>query len=65
MDTIRKKVSYTSAPVYFDDVKAANFLSKITEGFDNGETYETREVRFIVSFEIFYIAISSSIYQSA
>ena len=45
MPTIKKKLSYTAFPVYFDDVKSDKFLEKITEGYDNGETYETKEVR--------------------
>ena len=31
-------------PLYFDDVTDDKFLSKITEGFDDGEVYETTEV---------------------
>ena len=39
MPTIKKKLSYTAFPFYFDDVKSDKFLDKITEGYDNGETY--------------------------
>ena len=31
-------------PLYFDDVKDDGFLKQITEGFDDGEVYETAEV---------------------
>ena len=37
-------LSQTSLPINFDDVKSDKFLSKITEGFDDGEVYETKEV---------------------
>ena len=44
-ETIKKRLSQTSLPINFDDVKSDNkFLSKITEGFDDGEVYETKEV---------------------
>ena len=43
-ETIKKKASYTSLPLYFDDVKSDKFLSTITEGYDEGENYETAEV---------------------
>ena len=43
-ETIKKKLSYTTLPVYFDDVTSDKFLSKITAGYDDGEVYETREV---------------------
>ena len=45
-ETIKKKASYTSLPLYFDDVKSDKFLSTITEGYDEGENYETAEVSF-------------------
>ena len=44
METIKKRASFTSLPLYFDDVKSDKFLVKITEGFDDGEVYETKEV---------------------
>ena len=43
-ETIKKKASFTSLPQYFDDVKSDKFLSTITEGYDEGENYETSEV---------------------
>ena len=45
-ETIKKKASYTSLPLYFDDVKSDKFCSTITEGYDEGENYETAEVSF-------------------
>ena len=47
-ETIKKKASYTSLPLYFDDVKSDKFLSTITEGYDEGENYETAEVGFSI-----------------
>ena len=47
METIKKRLSFTTMPVFFDDVKDDKFLDKITEGFDNGEVYETSEVSLI------------------
>ena len=46
METIQKRASFTGLPLYFDDVKSDRFLSKITEGFDDGQVYETAEVRY-------------------
>ena len=43
-ETIKKKASYTALPLYFDDVKSDRFLSTVTEGYDEGENYETAEV---------------------
>ena len=43
-ETIKKRLSQTSLPINFDDVKSDKFLSKITKGFDDGEVYETKEV---------------------
>ena len=43
-ETIKKRLSQTSLPIIFDDVKSDKLLSKITEGFDDGEVYETKEV---------------------
>ena len=45
-ETIKKRASFTTLPLYFDDVKSDKFLSKITEGFDDGEVYETKEVNY-------------------
>ena len=45
IETINKRISFTTMPLYFDDVKDDGFLRKITEGFDDGEVYETAEVR--------------------
>ena len=44
IETIKKRASFTTMPLYFDDVTDDKFLSKITEGFDNGEVNETTEV---------------------
>ena len=49
-ETIKKRASFTSLPLYFDDVKSDRFLKKITEGFDDGEVYETKEVRNVLLF---------------
>ena len=43
-ETIKKRASYTSLPLYYDDCKNDKFLAKITEGYDDGEVYETKEV---------------------
>ena len=40
-------MSYTTMPLYFDDVKDDGFLKQITEGFDDGEVYETTEVTYL------------------
>ena len=50
IETIKKKASFTSLPVYFDDVNDGKFLGKITEGFDDGLVYETSEVKINFSF---------------
>ena len=42
-ELIRKKASFTTMPIYFDDVKNDNFVSALTEGFDEGDDYETME----------------------
>ena len=34
-------------PLYMDDVKDDKFLAKLTEGFDDGEVYETSEGEFV------------------
>ena len=44
IETIKKRLSFTTMPVYFDDIKDDKFLARITEGFDDGEVYETSEV---------------------
>ena len=43
METIRKRLAFSTCPFYFDDVNDVRFLARITEGFD-GEVYETSEV---------------------
>lgn len=48
-ETIKKRLAQTSLPVNFDDIKSDKFLSKITEGFDEGEVYETKEVWFYIN----------------
>ena len=47
MEMIRRKASFTSLPLYFDDVKNTNFISNITEGFDEGDDYETVEREYV------------------
>ena len=47
IQTIKKRMSYTTMPLYFDDVKDDCFLKQITEGFDDGEVYETAEVTYL------------------
>ena len=42
-ETIKKKFSYTTCPLYFDDVKKDSFIHRVTEGFDDGQSYETAE----------------------
>ena len=44
IETIKKRMSFTTLPLYTDDVKDRKFLCKVTEGYDDGETYETNEV---------------------
>ena len=46
--TIKKRMSFTTMPLYFDDVKDDGFLKQITEGFDDGEVYETAEVTIYI-----------------
>ena len=45
IETVKKRLSFTTMPAYFDDVTDDKFLAKITEGFDDGEVYEKTEVR--------------------
>ena len=44
IQTIKKRMSFTTLPIYVDDVKDDKFLAKMVEGFDDGECYETNEV---------------------
>ena len=55
-ETIRKKMSYTACPLYFDDVKKDSFINRVTEGFDDGEVYETAEGIFPKRAELFFSA---------
>jgi hypothetical protein len=55
-ETIKKKSSFTSCPLYFDDVKKDAFIGRITEGFDDGEVYETAEGVFPKRAELFFSA---------
>ena len=48
METIKKRASFTSFPLYLDDVKSDKVVAKLTEGYDDGEVYETREVKIIL-----------------
>jgi hypothetical protein len=57
-ETIKKRASFTTCTIYFDDVKSDKFLSTITEGYDDGEVYETKEVNiskttFVNNFNYF------------
>lgn len=56
METIKKRLSFTTLPVFFDDVKDEKFLDKITEGFDDGEVYETSEGEFVRQAEVVFSA---------
>ena len=56
IETIKKKCSFTTCSLYFDDVKNDNFISRNTEGFDDGEVYETGEGIFPKRAEIFFSA---------
>ena len=42
-EMIKRKASFTSMLLYFNDVKNDNFMSTLTEGFDEGDHYETVE----------------------
>ena len=44
IENIKKRVSFTTMPIYSDDVTDDKFLARITERFDDGEVYETTEV---------------------
>ena len=48
METIKKRASFTTMPLYFDDVKDVKFLARATEGFDDGEVYETSKVNIVI-----------------
>ena len=50
IETIKKRLSFTTMPLYFDDVKDDKFLARITEGYDDGEVYETAEVNYLKAF---------------
>ena len=56
METIKKRLSFTTMPVIFDDVKDDKFLEKVTEGFDDGEVYETNEGEFVRKAEVIFSA---------
>ena len=47
METIKKRLSFTTMPVIFADVKDDNFLERITEGFDDGEVLDCFFVLFL------------------
>ena len=51
IETINKRISFTTMPIYFDDVKDGGFLAKVTEGFDDGQVYETSEVRLSITID--------------
>ena len=50
METIKKRLSFTTMPVFFDDVKDERFLDKITEGFDDGDFIRQTELVFIDNY---------------
>ena len=56
METIKKRLSFTTMPIIFDDVKDDKFLERITEGFDDGEVYETSEGEFVRKAEVIFSA---------
>ena len=51
IETIKKRSSFTSLPLIFDDVKSDKFLQKIIKWFDDGEVYESREGEFVKKCE--------------
>ena len=55
-ETIKKKCSFTTTPIYFDDVKMDSFIGRITESFDDGATYETAEGVYPQRSEVFFTA---------
>ena len=55
-ETIQKKLALTTCPVLFDDIKDPKFLDRNTEGFDDGEVYETNEGEFTRKAEIIITA---------
>ena len=57
IETIKKRTSYTTMPIYLDDVNDGKFLAKITEGFDDGLVYETSEV-YLLSVQPVYRLIA-------
>ena len=46
METMKKRLSFTTMPVIFDDVKDDKFLERITEGFDDGEVLDCFNFNF-------------------
>ena len=44
IETIKMRVSFATMPIYFDNVTDDKFLARISEGFADGEVYETIEV---------------------
>ena len=56
IEKIKKRLSFTTMPIMFDDVKDDKFLEKITEGFDDGETYETSEGEYVRKAEVIFSA---------
>ena len=56
MEKIKKRMSFTTLPFYFDDVEDDKFLARITEGFDDGMVYETSEGEFVRKAELIFSA---------
>ena len=49
-------MSFTTLPLYLDDVEDDKFLARITEGFDDGMVYETSEGEFVRKAELIFSA---------
>ena len=52
----KEEIIFHNSSIFFDDVKDEKFLDKITEGFDDGEVYETSEGEFVRQTEVVFRA---------
>ena len=43
IQTLRKKASFTTLPLFLDDVNNDRRVAELTVGYDGGETYETKD----------------------